>query len=101
MKLAYGMDIDSLDNKYIRLSRDAFEAASLTRVPGAFWVEFIPSLKYIPDWVPFVPFKIHAKRGKDLWTRMRDEPFDFAKQNMVCNVFFGELNWINVPYCRR
>ena len=62
MKLAYGMDIDSMDNKYIRLSRDAFEAASLTRVPGAFWVEFIPSLKYLPDWIPFVPFRSEGTR---------------------------------------
>lgn len=78
------MDVDTMDNEYIHLSHDAFETASTIRVPGAFWIEFFPLLKYLPDWVPGTGhFKKHAKRGTKLWTRMHHEPFDSIKQSIV------------------
>lgn len=77
------MGLDSMDHSYIRLVQDSVIAASVTRIPGAFWVEFIPFLRYLPDWIPGTYSKKHAKHGKLLWERVRDEPFDTVKQNLV------------------
>ena len=80
------MDIDTMDNEYVHLAHDALDTAAIIRVPGAFWVEFFPFLKYLPDWVPGTGrFKDYARRGSQLWKRMHHEPYDTIKQNLVCH----------------
>ncbi|KAK7696158.1 hypothetical protein QCA50_000809 [Cerrena zonata] len=83
LRVAYDMDIDTMNHNYIRVVQDAVTAASVTRIPGAFWVEFLPFLRYLPDWLPGNHSKKHAKHGKSLWDRVRDEPFDAVKQKIA------------------
>ena len=72
-----------MNHSNIRLAQDAVKAVSITRIPGQFWVEFLPFLKYIPAWVPGTHSKKHAKYGKLLWDRVRDEPFNATKEKIV------------------
>lgn len=69
------MDVD-IDSDYLYLVEKALEYISPTRVPGVFWVEFLPSLKHVPSWIPGAYFKRHAKRGKVLVDRICNEQFD-------------------------
>lgn len=81
------MNIDTMDHEYIHLAHDALTFAAVIRVPGFFWVEFFPFLRYLPDWVPGTGnFKSYGKRGTELWTRLHHEPYDTIKQNVVCGV---------------
>lgn len=72
-----------MDNKYVRLAHEAADVALAARVPGEYWVEFLPFLKYIPDWVPGIRFKEHAKSGGRIWRRLWNEMFDEVKQDLV------------------
>ena len=82
LKITYDLDVD-IDSDYLFLVGKALEYLSPTRVPGAFWVEFLPFLKHIPAWVPGASFKKHAEKGRPLIRRMRDEQFDKVKKRMV------------------
>jgi len=52
------------------------EGLSLQKVPGAFWVEYFPLLKYIPSWVPGAHFKKIAEYYKPIVETMINQPFD-------------------------
>ncbi|KAK7676908.1 hypothetical protein QCA50_020164 [Cerrena zonata] len=82
LKITYDMDVD-INSDYLYLVEKALECISPTRVPGAFWVEFLPFLKHVPSWVPGAYFKRHAERGKPLIKRMRDDAFDGVKARMA------------------
>ena len=84
MKITYDLDVD-IDSDYLFLVGKALEYLSPTRVPGAFWVEFLPFLRYIPPWVPGAHFKKWAERCTPVVNRMVDQAFDSVKQSMVFN----------------
>ena len=85
LKIVYDMDVTDMHDEYIHIAEAAVNALGTTQVPGAFWVEFIPMLRYIPDWVPGIYFKRWLKEFAPLVVKMIDGPFDIVKQNMVHN----------------
>ena len=56
---------------------------SHAQVPGNFWVEFLPFLRYIPSWVPGAGFKKFIEKHTKLTKQMLDIPFDTVKREMV------------------
>ena len=51
--------------------------------PGAFLVDTLPWLKYIPSWVPGASFQVEARRMWEERERLYDVPYDFVKGQMV------------------
>ena len=43
---------------YIKITEEAIGAAAELLVPGAFIVDIIPILKYVPEWVPAPIFRV-------------------------------------------
>jgi hypothetical protein len=52
-------------------------------VPGAFLVESIPLLKYLPSWVPGAGFKKKAKQWRKEAIKMMEVPFAALQRDMV------------------
>lgn len=77
------MDIVDFNDDYIVLAEKAAEGFSLATVPGLFWVENFPILKYIPSWVPGTYSKKMAEYYKPIVKNMRNTPFDEIKDGMV------------------
>ncbi|KAK7687260.1 hypothetical protein QCA50_009765 [Cerrena zonata] len=77
------MDITDMHDEYIQTAEAAMFALSTAQVPGRFWVEFLPILKYVPDWFPGAYFKRWAKKYKPIVNRMVDHPFDAVKEDMA------------------
>ncbi|THG94643.1 hypothetical protein EW026_g6867 [Hermanssonia centrifuga] len=75
------MRVNSMDDDYIHLARHSIEGFSQSRVPGAFWVESIPILKYIPSWVPGASATKFGARYKPFVDEMRDRPFRTVRDN--------------------
>ncbi|KAJ3516118.1 hypothetical protein NLJ89_g1326 [Agrocybe chaxingu] len=80
---AYGLNIESKDDPYISLAKEAMHTLEIASIPGAFLVDDIPILKYIPDWFPGAGFKRNAKDWKKLALTMREKPFEAAKKNIA------------------
>ena len=65
LSVTYGIEPTSTDDPYIKLSEDAIHYLVEAAVPGAFFVDLIPALQYIPDWTPFAYFKTFTKASWD------------------------------------
>ncbi|CAA7261117.1 unnamed protein product [Cyclocybe aegerita] len=79
----YGLNVESKDDPYISLAKEAIHTLEIASIPGAFLVDDIPILKYVPDWFPGAGFKRNAKDWKKLALTMREKPFEAAKHNIA------------------
>ena len=78
MSVVYGIDAEEKDDKHILIAEDARQALAEGFNPGAFWVDFLPILKYVPAWVPGAGFQKKAAAWKLSTTAMRNLPWNDA-----------------------
>ncbi|KAJ6580641.1 cytochrome P450 [Mycena capillaripes] len=83
MDVTYGIDVRSSDDPYITLAKDAMHGFSVATIPGAFLVDTIPALKYVPEWAPGAEFKRKARQWKKITRDLLEVPFSAAKQNIA------------------
>ncbi|KDR70118.1 hypothetical protein GALMADRAFT_144803 [Galerina marginata CBS 339.88] len=82
MGVTYGITIASTDDQYIALAEKALEGMGAAASPGAFLVDLIPSLKYVPEWFPGASFKRKAREWRAAVMGMRDAPFATVVKEM-------------------
>ena len=89
LDIVYGLQVESMDDEYIKLVVQSMDAFSESRVTGRYWVDFMPFLKYIPPWVPGA---VAVKYGAQWLPKVREmvnRPFDSIKQQLnekVCGL---------------
>ncbi|KAF8874751.1 cytochrome P450 [Infundibulicybe gibba] len=79
MKITYGINIEEENDPYVETAEDALDAMVKAGVPGAFLVDFIPILKYVPAWMPGAGFKRKAAHWRNLSYEMVEKPWSFVK----------------------
>lgn len=90
MSLAYGLHVQDTDDPFVDLATRAIQSVAHAGAPGAFLVDFIPWLKYVPEWVPGAGFKKTARVWRKLQEDVRELPYAEASKNVV------SLNWNSV-----
>lgn len=81
--IAYGLDVKPSDDPYIEIAEKGAAAIASAVAPGAFLVDAIPILKYVPSWFPGAGFKRKAYEWRK-WTRaMVELPFGDAEKAIV------------------
>ncbi|KAJ7235545.1 cytochrome P450 [Mycena rebaudengoi] len=83
MSIAYGIQVLPTSDPYIELVEKAMHTFSLAAVRGRYLVDYIPALKYVPDWFPGAGFKRKAKEWKKLTQAAVETPFAEAKRNIA------------------
>ncbi|THC93361.1 hypothetical protein EYZ11_007153 [Aspergillus tanneri] len=82
-KLGYGYIIEPHeDDPLVDLADTTLEQFSLTTLPGAWLVDVIPILKYLPAWFPGAEFKKTAKVWRESLTAFLNKPYKFVKRQM-------------------
>jgi hypothetical protein len=71
------------DDSYIALANDALRTFAQASVFGAYLVDYIPVLKYVPSWMPGASFKRKACGWRHLSREMLESQFKTVKQKMV------------------
>ncbi|KAF9447574.1 cytochrome P450 [Macrolepiota fuliginosa MF-IS2] len=84
--LAYGIDVKSIDDPYIKVSEHAIDLLNNASAPGKYLVDAIPLLKYVPEWFPGAKFKRDAKEWSKVAMKFREAPFQAAKSNIAKGV---------------
>ncbi|KAI0298785.1 cytochrome P450 [Multifurca ochricompacta] len=79
----YGIRITSPSSEYVKLSRETHEVIQNAVVPGSFFVDVFPALRFIPEWFPGAGFKRLARIAKARGEHMVDGAFDAAKKAMA------------------
>ncbi|KAG7087458.1 hypothetical protein E1B28_013424 [Marasmius oreades] len=82
LEAIYGYCIQDNNDPYVKLADDLLLGAGEAGAYGAFLVDYIPMLRYVPAWFPGATFKAKA----DLWAResdrLKDIPWVHLKQSI-------------------
>lgn len=85
ISIAYGIDVQPKNDPYVQAAEESVHTLLEAAVPGVFFVDSIPMLKYIPEWVPGATFKRKAREWRWMADRMLNRPFEALKKAMVCH----------------
>ena len=88
MKIGYGIAVQESDDPYISIAEEALNGVAQASIPGAFWVDLFPILKYVPSWFPGAGFQKKAARWREAINTMADKPFHHVQEQFVRVLFF-------------
>ncbi|KAJ7343182.1 cytochrome P450 [Mycena albidolilacea] len=83
LRITYGYTVQGEDDPMIELVNDVMKEFSEAITPGAFLVDLLPILKYVPSWMPGAGFQRKAKLWSDHRVEMLDKPFEFVEKQMA------------------
>ncbi len=86
MDIVYGLEIKSMDNKYVKLAIESMEVFASSHMSGKYWVNFMPILKYVPAWVPGAEAVKFGKKWRPVVEEMVNRPFDEIKRQISNSV---------------
>ena len=84
--MTYSINIRPYNDPYTKIAEDAVGAIAELFIPGAFLVDVIPILKYVPEWFPGAKFQIKAAMMRKHATIMRNMTFSATEELMVCDI---------------
>ncbi|RXW12655.1 hypothetical protein EST38_g13199 [Candolleomyces aberdarensis] len=82
LSIAYGIQIQQENDPYLEMSEAGVLPLVVAAVPGAFLVDSIPLLKYVPAWFPGASFQRKALEWRILARNMIEMPYTEAKKNI-------------------
>ena len=85
LSMTYSVNIRPYNDPYIKIAEEALGAIAELLIPGAFLVDIIPILKYVPEWFPGAKFQSKAAVMRKHAEIMRDTTFAATEELMVCN----------------
>ena len=83
--MIYSINIRPYDDPYIKIAEEAVVAAAELLIPGAFLVDIIPILKYIPEWFPGAKFQRRAAVIRKQAATLRNTTFAATEELVVCD----------------
>ena len=81
--MTYSINIQPYNDPYIKIAEDALRVGSALLIPGAFLVDIIPILKYVPEWFPGAKFQRKAAVMREHAERVRNTTFTATEELMV------------------
>lgn len=81
--MSHGYTVQEEEDPIVNLVDVATEQFSEATRPGAFLVDVLPVLRYVPSWFPGAGFQKIAVSWSKTANDMADIPHDFVKQQMV------------------
>ncbi|KAH9481980.1 Cytochrome P450 monooxygenase 74 [Psilocybe cubensis] len=82
MGTIYGITVRSAEDPYIKIAESAMNIISKAVIPGAFIVDLVPALKYLPAWIPFATFHQVGRRGRTMVAELICKPFEYVKSEI-------------------
>ncbi|EMD37511.1 hypothetical protein CERSUDRAFT_114152 [Gelatoporia subvermispora B] len=76
LSMTYGIKVESGDDSYVKMLEAAMESAEDALLPGSFWVDFMPVLKYVPSWVPGAGWQKKFAAWREETNAVRNVPWD-------------------------
>ncbi|KAI0085085.1 cytochrome P450 [Irpex rosettiformis] len=83
LDVVYGIRIKDMDDDYIKNIVETLEVFGESKTFGKYWVDFMPLLKYVPQWVPGAVFVKFAARSRPVVEEMLNRPFNATSNNCI------------------
>jgi hypothetical protein len=81
--LTYGIDVQEGDDPFVSLIERANSNFNKATIPGSFLVDFFPSMKNLPEWLPGMEFMETARRWAADTLEMVEAPYKHTLQQIV------------------
>ncbi|KAJ3569367.1 hypothetical protein NP233_g5093 [Leucocoprinus birnbaumii] len=82
VSLSYGVPIQKHEDPTVESLNHAFHVSEIIAVPGEFLVELLPTLKYVPEWMPGAGFKTLAREWAELINGAVDKAFNLTLKGL-------------------
>ncbi|KAG6375615.1 cytochrome P450 [Boletus reticuloceps] len=82
-EVTYGYTVQEEKDPFVELVEKVMAIGSLIATPGAFLVDFIPSLRYLPEWFPGASFLRDAKKYNQLLMDSVLKPHQYVVDQMT------------------
>ena len=92
LSMTYSINVCPYNDAYIKIAEEAVGAITELLIPGAFLVDIVPILKYVPKWFPGAKFQSKAASMRKHAAIMRNSTFSATEELMVCD-FLEFLPW--------
>ena len=83
LSFSYGIEIKETNDPIIDLAEEALKSIAQAAAVGAFLVDLIPILKYVPEFVPGAGFQKQARIWRKIQEDFRERPFAASIEAMV------------------
>ena len=84
--MIYSINVQPYNDPYVKIAEEGVRAAGELLIPGAFLVDIIPILKYVPEWFPGAKFHGKAAMMREHAARIRNTTFAATEELMVCDL---------------
>jgi hypothetical protein len=85
ISMTYSINVRPYNDPYVKIAEEAVEAIAELLIPGAFLVDIIPILKYVPEWFPGARFQSKATVMRKHAANIRNTTFAATEELMVCD----------------
>ncbi|CAL1702358.1 unnamed protein product [Somion occarium] len=82
LMMAYGYAVEEDEDPYVNQVDKAVTEFTIVTTPGAFLVDVLPVLRYLPSWFPGAGFQRIASEWREDLRQMADIPYELVKQKM-------------------
>ncbi|EGO01759.1 hypothetical protein SERLA73DRAFT_103748 [Serpula lacrymans var. lacrymans S7.3] len=82
LRISHGYEAQNINDPYLKVADIAIHYFSITTTAGAFLVDIVPLLRYLPNWFPGTGFKAIARAGYESLKEMTDQPHEDVKEKM-------------------
>ncbi|GBE88750.1 Multifunctional cytochrome P450 monooxygenase af510 [Sparassis crispa] len=82
-QISHGYTVLDMNDPLVQLAEQANHEFALSTIPGAYLVDVLPILRYVPDWLPGVHFKTQANQWRRTTERLRDEAYESVKAQVA------------------
>ena len=86
--MTYSINVRPYNDPHIKIAEEAIGTLAELLIPGAFLVDIIPILKYVPEWFPGAKFQSKAAVMRKHAAIMRNAPFAATEALMVWDSSF-------------
>ena len=83
LSVTYSINVRPYNDPFIAIAEEAIDSAAELMIPGAFFVDILPILKYVPDWFPGAKFQRKAAMLRVHSKKIRNAPFAATEKLMV------------------
>ena len=88
LSTTYSINVGPYNDPYVKIAEEAVGAIAELLIFGAFLVDVIPILKYVPEWFPGAKFQSKAAVMRKHEAIMRNTTFAATEELMVCHHLF-------------
>ncbi|KAI0938473.1 hypothetical protein AcV5_000150 [Taiwanofungus camphoratus] len=96
LKMSHGYQVQEGEDPVVNIVDKAVEQFSLATAPGAFLVDVLPILEYVPSWMPGAGWKKKVEVWAKALDAMCDIPYDFVKNQMAAGTAVPSFTSMNL-----